>query len=52
MSDDGVTTMVPTRSGSAVWGFFGEVQPVANSSIAQKVVCFICSVFFDAKLPL
>jgi len=43
--------MVPTRSGSAVWAFFGEVQPVANSSIAQKVVCFISSVFFDAKLP-
>lgn len=35
----------------AVWAFFGEVQPVANSSIAQKVVCFISSVFFDAKLP-
>ena len=43
--------VVEVFAGDAVWAFFGEVQPVANSSIAQKVVCFISSVFFDAKLP-
>lgn len=48
---DGAATIVVTRSGSAVRVFFGEEQPAAMSSKAQKIVRFIGLQFFDAKFP-